>query len=247
MTDAILTTSWDDGHPLDLRLADMLNRHGIAATFYLPISNREGLPVLDAGQMRELAAAGFEIGVHTLDHQRLDSVPAREIFRQVMQGKATLEDRLGSAVHGFCYPGGRGLRQARTALSESGLHYARTTEMFRLDMGHAPFARPTTLQVFPHGAAALLKNWARQGMGWDRLERLGRCLTHCDLASRLDLLLNEAIDGGGLLHLWGHSWEIERYGLWSVLDAFLARAATRIPRAQRLDNAGAFGRHSCAS
>ena len=32
---AVLTTSWDDGHRCDVRLARMLKEHGLKATFYV--------------------------------------------------------------------------------------------------------------------------------------------------------------------------------------------------------------------
>ena len=47
-----LTTSWDDGHPLDLRLADRLAARGFTGTFYVPRHNREGRPVLSAREVR---------------------------------------------------------------------------------------------------------------------------------------------------------------------------------------------------
>ena len=34
---ALVTTSWDDGHPLDIRLAEMLARYGVLGTFYIPM------------------------------------------------------------------------------------------------------------------------------------------------------------------------------------------------------------------
>lgn len=30
----IITTSWDDGHPLDLKIAELLDKYGINGTFY---------------------------------------------------------------------------------------------------------------------------------------------------------------------------------------------------------------------
>ncbi len=35
----IVTTSWDDGHPVDLKVADILLRFGVKATFYVGNSN----------------------------------------------------------------------------------------------------------------------------------------------------------------------------------------------------------------
>ena len=33
---AFMTTSWDDGHPLDYRIAEMLQEYGLRGTFYIP-------------------------------------------------------------------------------------------------------------------------------------------------------------------------------------------------------------------
>jgi len=41
MGKAIITTSWDDGHPLDLKLAELLGEYDIPATFYISIDNVE--------------------------------------------------------------------------------------------------------------------------------------------------------------------------------------------------------------
>ena len=41
MKTAVLTTSWDDGHRCDVRLARMLKEHGLKATFYVAPENQE--------------------------------------------------------------------------------------------------------------------------------------------------------------------------------------------------------------
>ena len=33
-----ITTSWDDGHPLDLRVAELLAKYGLQGTFYVPMT-----------------------------------------------------------------------------------------------------------------------------------------------------------------------------------------------------------------
>ncbi|MFN3076603.1 MAG: polysaccharide deacetylase family protein [Alphaproteobacteria bacterium] len=245
--EATLTTSWDDGHPLDLRLAERLARHGVAATFYLPIRNREGRPVLNTAEVRELAAAGFAIGSHTHDHVRLESLDEGAIIRQMVWGREVLEDRLGRAVTGFCPPGGRAVARVRRVAPGLGFTHVRTVEMFRLDPGTDPFACPTTLHFHPHGPLPLLRNWGRQGLGRERLRLCLGCLGRSSLEARLEWLLEEAIGRGGVLHVWGHSWEIEETGSWPLLDRFLARATERIPAARRLDNATAFEAAACVS
>jgi peptidoglycan/xylan/chitin deacetylase (PgdA/CDA1 family) len=67
-----ITTSWDDGHPLDLRLAELLHKYGLPATFYIPLENQ--LPVLTQSQVRELSGK-FEVGAHTVHHCDLLTMP----------------------------------------------------------------------------------------------------------------------------------------------------------------------------
>ena len=156
------TTSWDDGHPLDLKLADLLDRHGLPGTFYVPLRNREGLPVMEAGALRQLDGR-FEIGSHTLDHHYADRGDAGTWARQVIDGKAALEQALGHAVAGFCYPGGRADAAARQVVRGAGFAYARSIVNLHLDAGDDRFRLPTTAQFFPHPRGVLLRNWLRGG------------------------------------------------------------------------------------
>jgi len=41
VNEAIVTTSWDDGHPSDLKLVELLRKYDVPATFYIPIDNFE--------------------------------------------------------------------------------------------------------------------------------------------------------------------------------------------------------------
>jgi peptidoglycan/xylan/chitin deacetylase (PgdA/CDA1 family) len=41
MDKAVVTTSWDDGHPLDLKLAELLKKYDVPATLYMPMDNPE--------------------------------------------------------------------------------------------------------------------------------------------------------------------------------------------------------------
>jgi len=65
------------------------------------------LPLLSAAELRELAAAGFEIGSHGLTHAALDGLPPAEAEREVVGSKRALEDALGRAVEVLAYPYGR--------------------------------------------------------------------------------------------------------------------------------------------
>ena len=70
----MITTSWDDGHPLDIRLAELLATYGLKkGTFYVPILHA-GQTVLDCAQLRYLRQLGMEIGSHTVTHTLLTEI-----------------------------------------------------------------------------------------------------------------------------------------------------------------------------
>jgi len=66
-------------------------------------------------------------------------------------------------------------------------------------------------------------------------------MSHPTLISRLRAALDYVCNRGGIFHLWGHSWEIEEFGGWALLDDFLRYAADRILPARRFDNYEAYG------
>jgi peptidoglycan/xylan/chitin deacetylase (PgdA/CDA1 family) len=234
------TTSWDDGHPLDLRVADLLAAHGFAGTFYVPRANREGRAVLTGGELRTLGAS-FEIGGHTLNHVRLVGLSRKERDRQIVEGKRHIEDELGRAITGFCYPGGLHDAAIREAVRAAGFRYARTVTNLSLEAPRDRFRVDTTLQLFPHARLTYVKNFARRGDWRARAAPLAVCLRDGSLDAGLEHVLRFAVERGGVFHLWGHSWELEAHGLWAALDRFLRLAATLVAREHRVSNATAVG------
>jgi peptidoglycan/xylan/chitin deacetylase (PgdA/CDA1 family) len=232
---AILTTSWDDGHPLDSRMAELLSRHGIRGTFYMPLSNREGLPVMSAENMRSLDR-GFEISSHTIDHCYLKTVDAAEARRQILGGKNQLAQILGHDVRGFCYPGGQYSLEHRQMVVDAGFDYARTIVNFHRTLPADPFGMPTTVQYYPHTRSVFMRNFIRRGEWARRKDLFWVSLRRKDFTSRLRGMLDQVCLQGGVFHLWGHSWELDSFDGWRQLDDFLRYAAERIPVECRLDN-----------
>lgn len=242
MGEALFTTSWDDGHPLDLRIAELLAKHGFAATFYVPGLNspggvREGFPVLSCTQLRELGNS-FEIGSHTLTHQYLDEVDVEEAKRQIVEGKRELESQLGRAVAGFCYPGGKYSAHHAKIVREANFNYARTVANLEMAAPTDLFSIATTLQFYPHDRGTYLKNYVKNGHWHERAGLLMVAMSHSDLKSRLHAAMDYVFDSGGIFHLWGHSLEIERFNGWTLLDDVLRHAAERIARGHRFSNGG---------
>jgi len=231
----LFTTSWDDGHPLDLRLADLLNRHGFRGTFYVPCTNHRGMPVLPVSGLRELDAIG-EVGSHTLDHCYLTTVNSAIARQQIHDGRVALEDALGHSVEGFCYPGGKFRPEHRTMVESEGFKYARTVKNLVLDVGVNPFERPTTLQLYPHSRAVYLRNWVRHGQRWQRMPLAASACTKPALLSLMKTSLLRAKMTQGTFHLWGHSWELDTFGGWAILDEFLAFATDHVEMCERVTN-----------
>src|SRR6476661_10407340 len=124
--DTVFSCSLDDGHPSDMKTAEILHKRGMKGTFYIPIRNREGGEVLSNSQIRQIGNE-FEVGSHTYDHCYLKNVSLEDARYQVVQGKNHLEDILQRQVTGFCYPGGKYGPEHIKVVQSAGFHYARTT------------------------------------------------------------------------------------------------------------------------
>jgi peptidoglycan/xylan/chitin deacetylase (PgdA/CDA1 family) len=66
----------------------------------------EDRSVLTWDEAREMAAAGIEIGSHTLDHPILSRLDPAEAVRQVVISRRVIEERIGRPVRFFAYPNG---------------------------------------------------------------------------------------------------------------------------------------------
>jgi hypothetical protein len=229
------TCSVDDGHPSDMKMAELFDRHGLTASFYIPVKNREGMPVMSAAQMRELSAC-FEIGSHTLDHCYLANISPPQARYQILEGKQRLENILGKSVSGFCYPGGK-YRQKHIALvKQAGFSYARTTTNLCFDAGTNRFEMPTTCQFYPHAKSVYLRNFIRGGQWHRRQSGLYAALSAGNWLDRMYALFEHARKTEAVFHLWMHSHNIDDWNIWSELDAFLAHVASHVSPDQRISN-----------
>ena len=236
----LITTSWDDGHPSDERLADLLARYGIAGTFYVPDRNSEGRPVLDKAAIGRLSRK-FEIGGHSIDHVVLHRLPLEELTRQVEGNKRQLEGITGTPVRGFCYVRGRYNNTVTDVVRRVGFEYARTTENFHTGIGDDPYEIPTTLQFYPHPVS----DYAKMLVGGPSLSRTQLFLSAVSaghLVDRVRRLANNARAGDGYFHLWGHSWELDEHDLWDDLEKALAHLASLSHSADYVTNLEAVRR-----
>jgi peptidoglycan/xylan/chitin deacetylase (PgdA/CDA1 family) len=212
----MVTTSWDDGHILDLKLAELLARYNLPGTFYISPDDREFEPSqrMTSTQIRSLAKT-FEIGAHTLTHPRLPQVSDAEAAREISGSKTVLEAIIGHPVTTFCYPGGAFTPAHAQMARAAGYTYARTVERFSFNIGTDRFAAPTTVHAYRHWSDML------------RIARLARFSPIKTLAyirnwDELAMALFDYVaQSGGVFHLWGHSWEIDANGDWNRLERVL--------------------------
>jgi hypothetical protein len=218
----LVTTSWDDGHPSDLRVADLLDKYGLSGTFYIPCTNSEGRPVMSSMKLVELGRR-FEIGGHTRDHISLTEIAPHLAAKQILVNKHRLEDLLGREVCGFAYVRGRHNRIVRTLVEEAGYQYARTVKNLMSGPGLDRFKIPTTAQFFPHARSTYVRNYLSKGPTLERGTMLAAVLRKDGLASRCSRAAEISAYSGGYFHLWGHSWELDEHDLWGELDCLFGQ------------------------
>ncbi|MGH3253663.1 MAG: polysaccharide deacetylase family protein, partial [Trebonia sp.] len=126
--------TFDDGYASVLENAlPELARRGFTATVFV-ISERLGRtndwdagtpwPLLSAAQVRELAAAGLEIGSHSATHARLAGADAGTLAAEVGGSRERLGGVADAEVRGFAYPYGDMDGAARRAVRDAGYDYA---------------------------------------------------------------------------------------------------------------------------
>lgn len=236
------TCSIDDGHPSDMRIAELLQKHGLNATFFIPIKNSENYPVLRSAQVRELGA-NFEIGSHTYDHCYLAKLNPAQARYQVIAGKRKLEDSLGGPVYGFCYPGGKYHRDHINLVKSAGFHYARTTENLCFSLNKSRFEIPTTCQFYPHDKSVYVRNYIRKLHWQERSDALLIMLGQRSWIDRMYALFDHAIEHDLIFHLWTHSHNLDDLQLWDAVDGFFNHVSKNVASTDRLNNHQLVKRH----
>lgn len=253
---AMITTSWDDGHPADLRLADLLETYRIPATFYIPQADRLlGQAVLSVAQLRQFADRGFEIGAHTMNHTVLTTVPDDVARREIIDSKKYIADATGRDCVMFCPPVGRFTPAHAEMIRDAGYSGFRTVEMWSTDTprprkqnrprkspnqtgGPDLVEMPTTIQAQPQPAVSIARNLLKRravANAWLYIKH-GRSAAG-DWPAQAAALLDHALATGGVFHLWGHSWELESYDQWDRLEAVLTQLRDAADRATLATNA----------
>lgn len=128
-----VAVTFDDGFASTFEYAmPVLSHYRIPATMFIVADridrdndwmHRRGMPqraLMDAGQIREMHSANITIGSHTLTHPKLPECGSEEMYREIADSKARLEDILAHPVLHFAYPYGLYDDEARALVEQTG-------------------------------------------------------------------------------------------------------------------------------
>jgi len=218
-----LTISIDDGFPDDSKAADLLHKHGLQATFYVPTRNPER-SVMAPSEVRELSRR-FEIGGHTYNHAPLTRLSDDAAATEICDGKKWLEDLMGEPVVSFCYPQGKFNGRTPMLVKRAGFLGARTCLFNLHDVPDNPFLWGLSTHACNH--SPLIQ--ARHALLERNFAGLRNFFTvykgAVDWQAHFFHGLRHVEQHGGIVHLYFHSWEIGQLGQWEALDSVLHSAA----------------------
>jgi peptidoglycan/xylan/chitin deacetylase (PgdA/CDA1 family) len=135
----VLHVTFDDAYKSVLRATPVLHRLRVPATVFAVSSHAaRGRPLdvpeltaevaaeprhlatLDWEELRDLAAAGTEIGSHTVTHPHLPQLLDAELDRELRESKVRCEDEIGKPCRFLAYPYGEHDARVRRAACRAG-------------------------------------------------------------------------------------------------------------------------------
>ena len=137
------TLTFDDGMASDYEHAfPVLGELGLRATFFVVPTRIETPGYVTWAQLREMLAAGMEIGSHSMTHPFMDDLDAAGLRREFGDSKHLLEDRLGTAVRAASLPRGWEPPALAPVLRELGYRVFCNSRVDWWHPGDAPLSMP---------------------------------------------------------------------------------------------------------
>jgi len=199
----VLTLSYDDGVVQDIRLIDIMNKHGLKGTFnintglYLPedAEREKYYGRMKLSEAKELYInSGHEVAVHGLTHPFLEKLDTAEVIHEITEDRKNIENQYGTIARGMAYPWGTYSDTVVDVLNKCQIAYSRTT-------------KATFNFKFP-------ENW---------LMLHPTCHHNCDrLEELIKAFVENPVSWGNaeMFYLWGHSFEFDGNDNWEVIEKF---------------------------
>ena len=212
-----ISTSWDDGHPFDMKVSDMLLKYKIPGIFYIPGINPER-NIMKKKDIYELSQL-HKIGSHTYNHQYLHKISLDNVYDEVKDGRDYLESLTGKEIPDFCYPGGFYNKNIEDVIKPI-VNNARTTRIFSLQ-DQDVFSKHTSIHLAERGLRSQTLNAivnAYYPLKFNLLKNIWSEKSIYEITSLLilDCMRYPEVDFN--IHIWGHSWEIDQYNSWNKLE-----------------------------
>jgi len=138
--------TFDDGYRDLISIKTFLQEKGIKPVAFVLArpdeANREELDstrlFLNAKEILELKAAGWEIGCHSSTHSDFSKLSSDELRFEIIRAKSELEKELGFPIKYFAHPKGKYSGEIIALVKEAGYEAA-----FSMDNGYADFKNNT--------------------------------------------------------------------------------------------------------
>lgn len=208
--------SWDDGAVEDLKMMDLMLKYDIPGIFFVPAINNER-KVIHINDVRRLFENNFEIGAHTYSHLYLTDLMPEDAEEEIYRGKVYLQDSIGEKISHFCFPGGK-FNSDLVTISKKYFSSARTADTGAMMTGNSFLIKPS-FHFYNRGKISILYNSFKNNL---TLFNTTVSLVNKDYFSLIECVILKLAHSNRFFNviIWGHSWEIEKYGLWKYLESF---------------------------
>src|SRR3989344_2570950 len=218
------TTSWDDGYKDDLRLAALLEKHGMTGTFYVCPVTQHTQVMMTPGEIKDLSSR-HEIGAHSMTHPKLSKISPEQARKEIRDSKVWVEQVTGKPCTMFCYPYGDCNDAVASIVRGEGYRGARTVQKYAF-RGSDAFLLPTSIHLYPFPVRPVLHRRAlspvKEALPVARELRISMIQLRGWLPWAKALFQKAYDRKEPWFHLWGHSAEVAKYNMWNRLDSFLA-------------------------
>ncbi len=198
-----ITASIDDGCASDIKIARLCKEYGIDCTFYWPadfitVSIRGGWDYVTP-KVEAYIADNFEIGSHGVTHAILTRVPKEQAKEEVEWSKVFLQNKYSRKIDKFCYPRGYADEEIINFVRKAGYTHARNTLIGHIGESEEPLFANTGVHI----GCPVRKEY--EGSTW------------LDYGKKL---VEKAVSEDKDIEVWGHSWEIDKFGEWDNVREF---------------------------